>query len=86
MVFKRLCLGDYWKEPQAPAIFGLLSCSVSGTNYLSNFFWVAPLEMVFPKKGSLFSRVTEQLSQGNDPETWGLGFLAPIRMSKTLIG
>ena len=34
----------------------------SGTHSFSLVFWWPPLKVVFPKKGSFFSRVTEQLS------------------------
>ena len=36
----------------------------SGTSYFCLFLVAAPLKMVFPKNGSLFSRVTEQLREG----------------------
>ena len=56
----RLCWLDQLGS-SVPA-FGTHSQLLSGTKYFP-FFWVAaPLKMVFPKKGSLFSRVSEQLS------------------------
>ena len=39
----------------------ILNCSVAP---FSLFLVAAPLKMVFPKKGSLFSRITEELSIG----------------------
>ena len=51
-----------------------LSCSVTP---FFLFFVAAPLQMIFPKKSSLFSRVTEQLSSLNDENGSGqtFGFL-----------